>query len=208
MAIDAKKTALLNSPATLSQVLEASNRTWDPMSEQTLPFDSPHVQTSGFTYGAPPVDDSNVNYYSLQNNYCPIGTVTMGLKVTGPQITLGIFPQAQRIASVLFQSNAGMLSADLIAAFNNQSNDGELGVFLCQDVGATIGLGTTSSLYDGILAPQGFFSKRSGVSFSLDIAPLIKANTSLALYAVGYGSNLATSYLTVSCIIRYASLDG
>lgn len=200
-------TALLNSPNTVGQANQAASLTFYPTDNYNLPYSSPHVQDQ-FAWGASPVDDNDLAYVAQQNSYSPVGTVTMGLKVPGTQLTLGAFPSAQRIASTTFQSNSGLLSVDLAVAFNNQSDDGELGVFLCKDNGPSISLETTSDVYDGVLAPQGFYSKRSGASFSLDIAPLIKSNTALALYAVGYGTNLATSSISVVCILRYASLDG
>lgn len=205
-------TALLNSPNTPAQANDAANLTFYPTDNYNLPYSSPHV-ADAFAWGAPPIDDSDLAYQATQNAYSPVGTVTMALKVLGSNITLGTFPNAQRVASTTFQSNAGLLSVDLIVAIVNPSVDGEVGIFLCKDVGAVIGLGTSSDVYDGVLAPggaapAGIFSKRSGASFSLDIAPLIKSNTALALYAVAYGSNKATATCTVTCIIRYASLDG
>lgn len=200
---------VLNSPDTIQQAIIAANLTYDTPTEEFsgLDFASPHVPDN-FVWGAPPVDDSDLSIYSTQNNFSPIGSVTLSLKVLGTQITLGTFPQAQRVASVLFNSNSGLLSADLIIAFNNLSADGELGIYIAKDVGPVIGVATSSDVYDGLLAPLGQFCKRSGVSFSLDIAPLIKQNTSVALYAVGYGANLATSSMAVTALLRYAVLDG
>lgn len=205
-------TVILNSPNSPGQAAYAANLTFYPTDNHNLPFALPHVDAD-LVYAAPPVDDSQLSTYNTQNNYSPVGVLALSLKVLGTAITLGTFPQAQRVASASFVSNSGLLSVDLIAAIVNPSTDGEVGIFVAKDVGPTIGLATSSDVYDGILcpggaAPAGIFSKRSGASFSLDIAPLIKQGTSVALYAVAYGTNKATATIAVSCILRYANLDG
>lgn len=204
-------TAVLNSPDNVNQAIQSANLTFYPTDEDSLPYDSPHVQEP-LAYAAPPLTGSSANILT-RGNFTPTATVTLGLSVPGTQITLGVFPQAQRIATVLFANNAGLLSVDLAVAFSNSAvapftQDGQYGIFAAKDVGPTIGLGSSSDIYDGILAPVGNFSKRSGASFSLDIAPLIAYNTSVALYAVAYGTNLATAILTTSAIFRYVNLDG
>lgn len=204
------QTALINNPTSPQQAGAAANLTFDVGNdnlEYNLDFGSPHVD-SDFVWGAPPIDEMDLLATGTSNNYSPIGTVSMGIKVLGAAITLGTFPQAQRVASTTFISNSGLLSVDLIVAFNNQSNDGELGVFIAKDNGPVMSLATSSDVFDGLLAPNGFFAKRSGASYSLDIAPLIKQGWGIALYVVAYGTNKNTSNLTVSTIIRYINLDG
>jgi len=197
----------MDSPNTAYQATLAANLTYSDPKETNLPFGSP-FHDNPFYWASPPVDDGDLSVYNTQNNFSPVGSVTFGVKVLGPAITLGTFPNAQRVASVTFASNIGVLSVDLMAAIVNASANGEMGIYLARDVGPVIGLGNTADIYDGILAPLGNFSKRSGASFSLDIAPLIKTNNAMALYAVGYGANLATSYIAVTATIRYANLDG
>jgi hypothetical protein len=206
-ALDHSTVGLLDSPDTAQQANVAANLLWWPQDSTNLEFGSPHAP-DGFVWGSPPVDDSDLSIYQTQNNFSPVGSVTMGVKVAGPAVTLGTFPIAQRVASTLFQCNSGLLSVDIAAAIRNDSDDGEVGVFVAKDTGPTISVGSSSDVYDGIIAPLGHFCKRSGVSFSLDIAPLVKQNTSVALYVVMYGANQATSYITVTATLKYANLDG
>jgi len=199
-------TRLVDSPNTPYQSIAAANDTFDRANiNDNLPFPSPHT-SQPFLWGAEPQDTFGSPNYSSAN-FSPVGSVSLALSVNGAGITVGVFPIAQRIASIVFAQNSGLLSVDTTVAIANQTAGNVMGILVAQDVGAKISLAQSSNIYDMIIAPIGNYSKRSGVAFSEDIAPLIKSGTNVALYAFCADAN-AASLISVGAVIRYISLDG
>lgn len=196
--------ALIDSPDTIAQALAAANLTFVPQEESNLQVDNPH-DTSLLVWASPPVPD--MGQPGTAQNYTPVGEITMAVEVPGATITLGSWPTGQRVASVIFQQNSGVLSVDLACCIDNQSTDGIIGVMVTKDIGPVSNLAQNSDVSCVIFAYQGQYVKKDSVNFSIDIAPLIKQSTSIAIYAFGSGSSLAASKVAASAIIRYVSLD-
>ncbi len=195
---------IIDSPNTVQEALAAANLTFQPQEESNLRHDNPH-DTSLLVWASPPVPDGGPS--NPNQNYTPVGEITMAVEVPGATITLGGWPIGQRVASISFQQNSGVLSVDLSCCIDNQSTDGIVGVMVAKDNGPTSNLAQSSDVYVVLFAYQGQYVKSEGINFSIDIAPLIKQSTAVAIYAFGSGTNLATSRVAASAVIRYVSLD-
>lgn len=176
---------LLSRNFEVSQVAGRSNGLFRRDSTfDTLPHSNPFI-TSGLRYAAPPVewDADRAGHLDI---FSPTSSFTFAVDQSGDNINT-LFPQAALIASQQITQASVLLAVSLSFAVRNQTGTGAIGLFVLIDNRAVIGLGGNSDILVGAIIPSAAaaqqWSDQRNNSFSLDVAPMIKANQSVSLYA-------------------------
>lgn len=175
---------LLSEPFNPGSVVLGSNQLFRRDSTfDTLPHQNPFI-TSGLRYASPPVE-FDLEQYGGINIFSPTNPFTFSVGTNGTLVATA-FPQAARIASQTFVNPSALLSLSLSYAITQGSNTGPIALFVLIDSKPIVGVGGNADVLLGTIVPTGTaatdWSDTRSNSFSIDVAPILKAGESISLY--------------------------
>lgn len=170
---------------TAADVAKRSNALFSrDLTFDTLPHTSPFV-TEGLRYAAPPVE-WDADRQGGVSIFSPTSSFTFSIASDGSLINAA-FPVANLIGSQQITVPSALLAVSLSYATLNVSLAGPIGLYVAIDDRPSIGVGGNADILVAAITPNGAseqrFSDIRSNSFSLDVAPLIRANQSISLYA-------------------------